>query len=74
MTRTVVHKAVNYLTVHIDARLKEREPVPEISKKDTDLEIEDVQRQSLALRGKCPRTCAWFAWNNAVQEEIQLLS
>lgn len=57
----MVRKAVDYLTVHIDARLKEHEPVPEISKKDVDLKIEDVQRQSLALRGKCPRTCAWFA-------------
>lgn len=70
----MVCKTVDYLTVYINARLKEREPVPEISKKDVDFKIEDVQRQSLALWSKCPRTCAWFAWNNAVQEEIQLLS
>lgn len=75
MTQTVPDKPVNYLSICMNDRLKEHDLDISGTRKYVGFKIaEEVQRQSLAFRGKCLRTCARFAWNNAIQEEIQLLS
>lgn len=54
------------LSAHINAGLKECERDVSGTKQDFYFKItedlaEDAQTQSLALQGKCSRTCSWFA-------------
>lgn len=78
MTWAVLHKPVGYLSVHVNGKLKEDEVDISGTKKDVDFEIaedsaEDNPTQSVFLESNCWRNSAWFAQNNAIREEIQLL-